>query len=337
MKIEQRIGRVDRIGQQRDVFIYNYILTETVEKRVMDVLEQKLSLILKEIGINKYSDVLDSEFSELNFTDAYMKSIRNPKDIEYHLKPVEEDLKTQVKNANKFKDIIHEDKDLTALIGTGSNYDIEAALRQMVTYYENHKGNPYLPLDNLSINDSQIIKHLKQDIVFNRVEGSLVIDIQDFPNEKGYFALWEISLADKPQAKQIVPIFINDNFILRPLAGKKIWDELINTTSKIIADKMSIVDENTFNRIYEFAREFAYETFLEMKADLEKKNEETYRKYLFAIELRIEAATHIGIENIRAHKLRNLAKEKAMVEAQYRAGKIVCPEFKPIFLAYLEG
>ena len=78
MKIEQRIGRVDRIGQQRDVEIYNFVLADTVETRVKDVLEEKLSVILKEIGIDKYADVLDSETAGVNFTDAYLNSIRNP-------------------------------------------------------------------------------------------------------------------------------------------------------------------------------------------------------------------------------------------------------------------
>ena len=50
MKIEQRCGRADRIGQQRDVHIYNMIVTDTVESRVREVLEEKLSVILKEMG-----------------------------------------------------------------------------------------------------------------------------------------------------------------------------------------------------------------------------------------------------------------------------------------------
>lgn len=206
----------------------------------------------------------------------------------------------------------------------------------MVTYYENYKGYPYLPLNNLSINDSQIIKHLNYDIKYNRDEGALVIDIQDFPNEKGYFSLWGISLDDKSQAKRVLPIFVNESFVLRPMAGKKIWDEMISTTSKIKTDKMITIDESTFNNIGAISREFAYETFLDMKAVFEKKNEETHRKYLYALELRIEAATHIGIDNIRIHKLAKLSKEKAIVEAQYKAGKQICPEFKPIFMAYLE-
>jgi len=47
MKIEQRCGCADRIGQQRDVHIYNFIITDTVECRVREVLEEKLSVILR--------------------------------------------------------------------------------------------------------------------------------------------------------------------------------------------------------------------------------------------------------------------------------------------------
>ena len=64
--IEQRCGRADRIGQTRDVHIYNFIVSDTVENRVREVLEEKLSVILEEMGVDKYSDVLDSEVAELD-------------------------------------------------------------------------------------------------------------------------------------------------------------------------------------------------------------------------------------------------------------------------------
>lgn len=89
MKIEQRCGRVDRIGQQRDVHIYNFIVGETVENRVREVLEEKLSVILKEMGVDKYSDVLDSEVAECDFTDVYMRSIGHASQVEKNLYPVE--------------------------------------------------------------------------------------------------------------------------------------------------------------------------------------------------------------------------------------------------------
>ena len=336
MKIEQRIGRVDRIGQQKDVIVYNFILADTVENRVKAVLEEKLSVILKEIGIDKYSDVLDSETAELNFTDAYMKSIRNPKNIELNIRPVEEDLKKQVQNTMRIKDLIKEEKDLTSMIGTGSAFDFEAALRQMVTYYENYKGNPYLPIENFSINDPVIVGHLNKEIEQDLGGQLLNVSIKDFPNEKGYFMLWRISLTADSQGQKIIPIFINQDFILRPMAGKKIWEAIFDKDRVITVCEGEKIDIETQNKLRTASQEFAYDTFLTLKAELEKRNEETYRKYLYALNLRIEAAQRIGIENIRKHKLMALSREKAEIEANYLAGKKFCPDFKPVLIVHME-
>ena len=53
MKIEQRIGRIDRIGQTKDVRIFNFILEGTVEERVHSILDSKLDLIAEEFGDDK--------------------------------------------------------------------------------------------------------------------------------------------------------------------------------------------------------------------------------------------------------------------------------------------
>ena len=202
MKIEQRIGRVARIGQQRDVEVYNFVLADTVESRVKDVLEEKLSVILKEIGIDKYVDVLDSETAGVNFTDAYMNSIRNPKSIEYNIKPIEKDLRTQVKNTLKMKDLIREEKDLTGYVGADTSFDIDDALRKMMAYYENSVGDPGLPLDTYSINDDRNVKHLRKEIRQDEHAHLLSISIKDFPNEKaglcyGIFLLQQTGLAER--------------------------------------------------------------------------------------------------------------------------------------------
>ena len=60
MRIEQRIGRVDRIGQTHAVRAVNLLFEETVEFRVREVLEERLAVILREFGVDKASDVLDS-------------------------------------------------------------------------------------------------------------------------------------------------------------------------------------------------------------------------------------------------------------------------------------
>ena len=46
MKIEQRIGRIDRIGQEKNVInIVNFIVDGSIDERVMNVVQKKLSLI----------------------------------------------------------------------------------------------------------------------------------------------------------------------------------------------------------------------------------------------------------------------------------------------------
>lgn len=50
MKVEQRIGRVDRIGQDREVHVFNLALEGTVEEQVLDKLYGKINLFNQSIG-----------------------------------------------------------------------------------------------------------------------------------------------------------------------------------------------------------------------------------------------------------------------------------------------
>ena len=44
MKVEQRIGRIDRIGQKHPVKIFNFSTKGTIEERVVDVLTRRIGL-----------------------------------------------------------------------------------------------------------------------------------------------------------------------------------------------------------------------------------------------------------------------------------------------------
>lgn len=50
MRLEQRIGRVHRLGQTRDVHIVNMALTDTVEVHILYLLEQKIRMFEEVIG-----------------------------------------------------------------------------------------------------------------------------------------------------------------------------------------------------------------------------------------------------------------------------------------------
>lgn len=50
MRLEQRIGRVHRLGQEKDVHIYNFATKDTVEEHVLKLLHEKINLFEKVIG-----------------------------------------------------------------------------------------------------------------------------------------------------------------------------------------------------------------------------------------------------------------------------------------------
>lgn len=50
MKVEQRIGRIDRIGQKKPVSIFNLSTTGTVEERVLHVLSERIGLFEETVG-----------------------------------------------------------------------------------------------------------------------------------------------------------------------------------------------------------------------------------------------------------------------------------------------
>ncbi len=68
MAIEQRIGRIDRIGQERDVFVFNLVTRGTLEEQVLVLLDEKIAmfeLVVGEVGAILGGLEEDREFPDL--------------------------------------------------------------------------------------------------------------------------------------------------------------------------------------------------------------------------------------------------------------------------------
>ncbi len=50
MRIEQRIGRIHRLGQEQEVVVYNFALRDTIDDYVLRLLYQKINLFTMTIG-----------------------------------------------------------------------------------------------------------------------------------------------------------------------------------------------------------------------------------------------------------------------------------------------
>ncbi|MGH2396838.1 MAG: helicase-related protein, partial [bacterium] len=50
MRVEQRIGRLDRIGQEHPITIFNFHVRETIEGRILEVLERRIRIFEQAVG-----------------------------------------------------------------------------------------------------------------------------------------------------------------------------------------------------------------------------------------------------------------------------------------------
>jgi SNF2 family DNA or RNA helicase len=74
MRVEQRIGRVHRIGQQRQVYVFNLALADTVEEYVLDKLFHKIDLFQQTVG--ETSQILSGLASDgRSFEDAIFERL----------------------------------------------------------------------------------------------------------------------------------------------------------------------------------------------------------------------------------------------------------------------
>ncbi len=70
MAIEQRIGRIDRIGQNREVFVFNLVTRGTVEEQVLALLDEKISMF--ELVVGEVGAILGGLEEEREFPDLVL-------------------------------------------------------------------------------------------------------------------------------------------------------------------------------------------------------------------------------------------------------------------------
>ena len=70
MRIEQRVGRVHRIGQSRDVFVFNFCQQGTVEEQLLGVLHDKINMF--ELVVGEMDAILGTLDDSRDFAEIVM-------------------------------------------------------------------------------------------------------------------------------------------------------------------------------------------------------------------------------------------------------------------------
>ena len=335
MKIEQRIGRADRIGQKTDVEVFNFILDDTIENRVRTVLEDKLATILSELGFDKLQDVLNSDTADLDFTQVYMKTIAAQKYGTYYTDELGKDMVKQVEQAVKIRDIIKDEKTLTP----DSQFEkqqqaFHSMLRNMLFQYRYWKGfdNDSLFDLELAVSDSQIQMLLRDKFVWHQKDGMPVFEVKGVNTEDGLWSIWCIALGDGDEDQRMVSMFINESGVYRPAASKLLWDEMLREKITLNMLGTESLDDKTYTEILTRAAEINEDTFITMKNQYYSQHEQEFKKRRYALTLRIEAACKIGIENIRLSRIGKLERQLQELQQEYDRKRSICPSLQPMLI-----
>jgi SNF2 family DNA or RNA helicase len=345
MVLEQRIGRVDRIGQSFEVLALNMMLDNSVDKRVYEVVETKLSQIMNELGIDKTSDVLDSTLERDQLNRLYLTSLLNPTKFEQESNTWLEEIKSKLQEykstegalptlsskdikVDKVDAIKHSPlpnwlENLTKQYLTTKGIAYNNLLDGMRFKFPGHKEGIYTFNIRESVNNPipepislqhEIIQTILRDAIpFTDSQQIPIIKINHGSSTEGYWSLWHLEVKNQFETSQLIqPVFISAEGEIFSAFAQSVWDKLIQEKDYFDCIGVLPMDESKkdFADISEKSEKLMlnkYEAFENsIMLNAEKIKSNKEKSFVF----QEKQMKRIGIENIKQSRLNRLYKEK---------------------------
>jgi len=370
MKLEQRIGRVDRIGQEHVVTALNFALEDTVELRVREVLEEKLQRILEEFGVDKLGDVLDSEEGDIDFDNLYIGAVLTPEEAADRAAELVEQIRSRAQAAREGGKVL----------GAVEELDPSAAKR-----IENHQ-LPYwtermtvshlrtLREEGAEVGQDEVGFRLRwpdgfevQKAVFSRSEAAipgtvhlsleeprvrrLVASLPHFaPGQPlaelsvpgvsdkvaGVWSLWRVQLRTEDERKtRVLPLFVDDDGRALGPTARAVWDRLIEGKVDLATPPPAVNEEAATSAYEASGREAEAQgesVFQELQEAHRLRIERERRKTTHAFESRRRAIERVGLPQVRSHRLSQLERERQAWATSMAAKEAAVPELSAIVL-----
>lgn len=370
MRIEQRIGRVDRIGQERVVRALNFVLEDTVEHRVRQVLEEKLAVIAEEFGVDKAADVMDSAEVEPVFDELFVQSLQHPEAIERECANVVSQLRTTLAEANRNSDLLAVPHDLDAeqarkwrdhpaqfwleravvngLAVRGGSATQDGNIWRVrwtdgaetpQACFDARAASENPAAEWLTMEDPRaraIISDVPRFVAGQPLPVIWVTGLPDSVN--GIWSLWEIGLA-APGAnrKRFLPVFINDEG--RPFVptAKRVWDLLLTETVAVQSVADAEASLRWFEASFAVAGAQGEALFAALTDEHNARIKEERDRATYAFDARNQAIGRIGLPAVRQFRRRRLQSEHEARLAALEDMKSSVPELNAVAMVRIDA
>ena len=365
MRVEQRIGRVDRIGQPHVVRAINFVLENTVEHRVREVLETKLAVIAEEFGVDKAADIMDSVETEPLFDELFVQSLQNPDAIESGCDAVVLELRSTIADSRKNEELLAADHELDA--GDARKWRDHPAqfwLERAITTglsarggEASKEGNAWrvrwtdgsesakVCFDARTAEDHPEIEWVTlEDPRARAVIGELPRFVAELPLPSvriaglpdtvcGVWSLWEISLsADDFSRRRFLTVFVNDAGRTFLPTAKRIWDLLLTEQIELIGASTMPDADDWFDRSKTAALAQGERVFAELVDEHRTRIQEERERAQYAYNARHQAIGRIGLQNVRDYRRKRLKADHDARMARLNAAEAYAPDLNAVLM-----
>ena len=374
MRIEQRIGRVDRIGQHHVVRAINFVLEDTVEHRVRQVLEEKLEVIAQEFGVDKASDVMDSVEADPMFDELFVHGLQNPDAIEQECDAVVSQLRTTLAESKKSSDLLSEAHDLDAddarkwrdhpaqfwleraitsgLAARGAQLGTSATKvgkawrvkwadgsESAQACFDARTADENPELDWVTLEDPRARAVISELPRFVAGQPLPVIRVTGLPDSvRGIWSLWEISLvAEGLSRKRFLPVFVTEDGRTFVPTAKRVWDLLLTETVDVRAVSGAEDAVRWFEASQAAARAQGERIFKELLDEHRTRLKEERERASYAFEARSQAIGRIGLPAVREHRRKRLQQEHEARMASLDDAEASVPDLNAVMLVRVSG
>jgi superfamily II DNA or RNA helicase len=327
MRIEQRIGRVDRIGQPHVVRAVNFALRDTVEHRVREVLEAKLAVILREFGIDKTGDVLDSAREGELYEGVFAAALQDPTDVERVIErgvnAIAGELRA-VRDASPLRDISDVPDMVAAREQRSSPLPHWIARAQAAAAAAR---GALLPDEDAALNPPRPVQAPAAAV---RVDGfGVPLD--------GAWGLFEVRLNAARPSRAFVPVYVDANGRSFPLTAQRLWEHLTMHDCAVGASLRPADAAALRAQLHAAAERDGRTAYDALRARHAATLERDAERMGASFAGRRRAIARLGLPEVRAHRSARLDDEEHAWRVAWEAARTALPELTPLLALKVVG
>lgn len=365
MRVEQRIGRVDRIGQPHVVRAINFVLEDTVEHRVREVLEEKLAVIAEEFGVDKAADVMDSVEAEPLFDELFVHGLQNPEDVESECDAVVAQLRSTIAEGRKSNELLSDGHQLdpddarkwrdhpaqfwleraitTGLPARGGEAVKEADVWRVRwadgsestnVCFDARTAEERPDADWVTLEDPRaraLVGELPRCVSGQPLPAVQIVGLPD--SVRGVWSLWEINLsADDFSRRRFLSVFVNDEGRTFLPTAKRIWDLLLTEHVEIVRAVAAGDASGCFESSREAALVQGERIFAELIEEHRIRIQDERERAEYAFDARHQAIGRVGLQTVRDYRRKRLRADHDARMAQLDAAEAYTPDLTAVLM-----